>query len=38
VTGEGFESLLAVQRRCLDRFWDRADVTVEDDFGGPVRV
>jgi alpha,alpha-trehalose phosphorylase len=38
VTGAGFESLAAAQRRCLDRFWDRADVTLEDTERNPVRV
>jgi alpha,alpha-trehalose phosphorylase len=38
VTSAGFESLVAAQRRCLDRFWDRADVTVEDTVRHPVRM
>ena len=37
VKGDGFESLLAAQRDNLDRFWDRADVVV-DDRRTPVRV
>jgi alpha,alpha-trehalose phosphorylase len=38
VSGAGFEPLVDAQRRNLDRFWDRADVTVEDTVGAPVRV
>ena len=30
VKRDGFEEILAAQRRNLDRFWDRADVVVED--------
>ena len=36
VRRDGFEELLAAQRRNLDRFWDRADVVVEDR-RSPVR-
>ena len=38
VVGAGFESLVAAQRSCLDRFWDRADVTLEDTVRHPVRM
>ena len=38
VTAAGFESLVAEQRSCLDRFWDRADVTLEDTVTHPVRM
>jgi alpha,alpha-trehalose phosphorylase len=38
VIGAGFDSLMAAQRRCLDRFWDRADVTIEDTARHPVRM
>ncbi len=38
VSGAGFEALLAQQRACLDRFWDRADVTLEDTVRHPVRM
>jgi alpha,alpha-trehalose phosphorylase len=38
VIGAGYESLVAAQRRCLDRFWDRADVTIEDTARHPVRM
>ena len=38
VQPEGFDTLLATQRANLDRFWDRADVVVEDRRGAPVRV
>jgi len=38
VVGAGFESLVAAQRSCLDRFWDRADVTLEDTERHPVRM
>jgi alpha,alpha-trehalose phosphorylase len=38
VIGAGFESLVAAQRRSLDRFWDRADVTIEDTARHPVRM
>jgi alpha,alpha-trehalose phosphorylase len=38
IVGAGFESLVAAQRRCLDRFWDRADVTIEDTARHPVRM
>ncbi len=34
----GFESLVVAQRSCLDRFWDRADVTLEDSLNHPVRM
>ncbi len=34
---DGFEALVAAQRRNLDRFWDGADVVVESTFE-PVRV
>ncbi len=37
VKREGFDALLAAQRRNLDRFWDRADVVV-DDRRVPVRA
>ena len=37
-TGAGFEPLVAAQRRNLDRFWDRADVDVEDTVRHPVRM
>jgi alpha,alpha-trehalose phosphorylase len=38
VVGAGFESLAVAQRLCLDRFWDRADVTIEDTARHPVRM
>ena len=38
VTGAGFDTLVAEQRSCLDRFWDRADVTLEDTVRHPVRM
>ena len=38
VAGEGFETLAAAERRCLDRFWDRADVTFEDTVRNPLRM
>jgi alpha,alpha-trehalose phosphorylase len=38
VAAAGFEALTAAQRRCLDRFWDRADVTIEDTVRHPVRM
>ena len=38
VVGAGFESLVTAQRSCLDRFWDRADVTLEDTDRHPVRM
>jgi alpha,alpha-trehalose phosphorylase len=38
VAAAGFESLLTAQRSCLDRFWDRADVTLEDSERHPVRM
>ena len=38
VSGEGFEALVSSQRACLDRFWDRADVTLEDTVRHPVRM
>jgi alpha,alpha-trehalose phosphorylase len=34
----GFTALLDAQRANLDRFWDRADVTVEDTVRHPVRM
>jgi alpha,alpha-trehalose phosphorylase len=34
----GFDDLVAAQRACLDRFWDRADVTLEDTARHPVRM
>ena len=37
-TAEGFEGVVAAQRRCLDQFWDRADVTIEDTVRHPVRM
>jgi alpha,alpha-trehalose phosphorylase len=37
VVADGFEELRAAQRRNLDRFWDRADVTVVDR-RSPVRM
>ena len=38
MTGAGFDALAEAQRTCLDRFWDRADVTVEDAVRHPVRM
>jgi alpha,alpha-trehalose phosphorylase len=38
VTGSGFDSLVTDQRRCLDRFWDRADITLEDTVPQAVRT
>jgi alpha,alpha-trehalose phosphorylase len=38
VAAAGFESLVTAQRSCLDRFWDRADVTLEDTVRHPVRM
>ncbi len=38
VTAAGFASLVATQRTNLDRFWDRADVTLEDTATNPVRM
>ncbi len=38
VAPAGFETLVGEQRRCLDRFWDRADVTLEDTVRHPVRM
>jgi alpha,alpha-trehalose phosphorylase len=38
VAGAGFEALSASQRDCLARFWDRADVTLEDTVRHPVRM
>ena len=38
VTAAGFEALVTAQRSCLDRFWDRADVTIEDTVWQPVRM
>jgi alpha,alpha-trehalose phosphorylase len=38
VTNAGFGALVSAQRANLDRFWDRADVTLEDTIGDPVRM
>ena len=38
VTTAGLDALTAAQRACLDRFWDRADVTIEDTVRHPVRM
>ena len=38
VAGAGFEALTASQRDSLDRFWNRADVTLEDSVRHPVRM
>jgi alpha,alpha-trehalose phosphorylase len=38
VVGAGFESLVTAQRNNLDRFWERADVTLEDTERHPVRM
>ncbi len=38
VRSVGFDGLVAAQRSCLDRFWDRADVTLEDTVRHPVRM
>ena len=38
VVGAGFESLVTAQRSNLDRFWERADVTLEDTERHPVRM
>ena len=38
VVGAGFESLVTAQRSNLDRFWERADVTLEDTVRHPVRM
>ena len=38
LTHSGFEPLLSAQRSCLDRFWDRADVILEDTERHPVRM
>jgi alpha,alpha-trehalose phosphorylase len=38
VTAAGFDTLQASQRACLDLFWDRADVTIEDTLRHPVRM
>ena len=38
VSDEGFDALLSSQRACLDCFWDRADVTLEDTVRHPVRM
>jgi alpha,alpha-trehalose phosphorylase len=35
---QGFDVVVAAQRRALDRFWDRADVEVEDTVRHPVRI
>jgi alpha,alpha-trehalose phosphorylase len=37
VTG-GFDALCRCQRDCLDRFWDRADIRLEDTVRHPVRI
>jgi alpha,alpha-trehalose phosphorylase len=38
VVAAGFDALLTAQRDCLDRFWNRADVTIEDTAWHPVRM
>ncbi len=38
ITAAGFEPLVTAQRACMDRFWDRADVTLEDTQNHPVRM
>ena len=38
VAAAGFDALVGAQRACLDRFWDRADVTIEDTVRHPVRM
>jgi alpha,alpha-trehalose phosphorylase len=38
VAPRGIGALVAEQRACLDRFWDRADVVVHDTARHPVRV
>jgi alpha,alpha-trehalose phosphorylase len=38
VMAAGFDTLVAEQRCCLDRFWDRADVTLDDTVRQPVRM
>ena len=38
MVGAGFESLVTAQRGNLDRFWERADVTLEDTERHPVRM
>ena len=38
VVGSGFGALVVAQRSCLDLFWDRADVTLEDTVRHPVRM
>ena len=38
ITVGGFDALRRSQRACLDRFWDRADVRIEDTVRHPVRV
>ena len=38
VARSGFETLAQAQRANLDRFWDRADVTLEDTERHPVRM
>jgi alpha,alpha-trehalose phosphorylase len=38
VVSAGFEQLITAQRSNLDRFWNRADVTLEDTQRHPVRM
>jgi alpha,alpha-trehalose phosphorylase len=38
VVGGGFETLVTAQRSNLDRFWERADVILEDTERHPVRM
>ena len=38
VTVAGFGPLVSAQRACMDLFWDRADVTLEDTVRHPVRM
>lgn len=38
VSAAGFDDLVSAQQRNLDRYWDRADVTIEDRIRDPVRV
>jgi alpha,alpha-trehalose phosphorylase len=38
VAAAGFGALVSAQRAALDRFWDRADVTVEDTERHPLRM
>jgi alpha,alpha-trehalose phosphorylase len=35
---QGFDAVVDAQRRALDRFWDRADVEIEDSVRQPVRI